>query len=484
MIGKQFKMFVFFVCCLVITVSVIIGLTFVFRHGFGMRIKTEAVPFEESARQLDNPNRGFYYIYDFLITDDDTDYESIVADKYRKDTDTDLTLVEICLRAYQESTISETGMNNIRALFQALETVDKQLIVRFVYDLEGKNLLYEPQDLNIILKHMEQVGPVLREHSGQIFILQGLFVGNWGEMHGSRFVEEENKKGNLRRLADQLADVTDPSTYLAVRTPEQWRIIVRSYTMESEEAKENALSGRMGLFNDGMLGSETDYGTYGTRTAETAGQYAKWNREDELAFQDEICCLVPNGGEVITKNSYNDFENAVKDMATMHVTYINREYDGAVIESWADSTVTEEGCFCGMDGLTYIERHLGYRLLIEDVDYIYRFWENSLLVNIAMKNVGFAPVYREPVKELKILNEQTEEIMTIPIEDSLSELAGGNKADLTRKIRADVNIGRLSAGKYTLYLTLTDPDTGKHIQLANEQEEETHGYRLGELTYK
>lgn len=428
MIGNQIKMFVIVMCSLAAVTALAAGIILVFHHGLGMRIKTQATRFDESARELDNPNRGFYFIYDFWITDSETDYESVVADRYQKDSETNLTLIQICLQDYQEGEISEAGMKNIRALFQALEVIDKQLIVRFVYDREGKNLLYEPQNLNIILKHMEQLGPVLQEHGGQIFILQGLFIGNWGEMHGSRYTQEECQEENLRRLASQLARVTDPSTYLAVRTPAQWRIIIQSYGLKDGTLGGNTLSRRIGLFNDGMFGNENDYGTYGTKTkTETApGQYEKWNRADEMAFQEELCCLVPNGGEVITPNSYNDMENAIEGMATMHVSYLNRAYDDAVLKKWANTTVTEEGCFDGMDGLTYVERHLGYRLLIDEVDYIYRVWENRLSVNIVMKNVGFAPVYREPIMELKLYNEKTAEISTIVIEDSLSDLVGGN----------------------------------------------------------
>lgn len=475
MIGNRLKTRAAALCLLAAAIVLIVGTVLVFHYGFGNRIKIKLVRFNESARQLDNPNRGFYYMYDFWITDEETDYEDIVADRFQYDTETNLSLLQICLQDYQNGGISEAGMKNIRALFKALETVDKQFIVRFVYDREGKNLLYEPQNLSTVLRHMEQVGSVLEEYRGQIFIVQGLFIGNWGEMHGSRYTEEEHEKENLRRLAKQLADVTDPSTYLAVRTPAQWRIIVQSYDSE------NGLKERMGLFNDGMLGNEYDYGTYGIGEEEEGVQYQKWNREDEMSFQEEICCLVPNGGEVITPNSYNDIERAIEGMATMHVTYLNGTYDNAVLKKWADTTVTEDGCFDGMDGLTYMERHLGYRLLIDKVDYDYRRGGNTLLLNIAMRNVGFAPIYREPIMKLKLYNENTGEITTMKAEGSLSGLVGGNHTELSQNICIDMDINGLSAGKYTMYLLLLDTASGKHIQLANEQEEEKYGYRLGEL---
>ena len=44
----------------------------------------------------------------------------------------------------------------------------------------GENEQYEPENLDIILQHMEQVGDVIREYHSRIYTLQGLFIGNWG----------------------------------------------------------------------------------------------------------------------------------------------------------------------------------------------------------------------------------------------------------------------------------------------------------------
>ncbi len=76
-------------------------------------------------------------------------------------------------------------------------------------------------------------------------------------------------------------------------------------------------------FNDGMLGSVSDYGTYSDNTRQDAGDFSAWTREEELAFQDVLCSSVPSGGEVIVDNPYNDLENAIADLKTMHVSYLN-----------------------------------------------------------------------------------------------------------------------------------------------------------------
>ena len=432
-----------------------------------MWIRTETVRFEESAKKLNNPNRGFYYIYDFWLSDEEVNYQKVIDDRFSQDQDTNLSLVQICLQEYRAGAISAAGLDHLKSLFQALEKTGKQLIVRFVYDREGRNLLYEPQKVEIILEHMSQVGPILQEYRDHIFTLQGVFVGNWGEMHGTRYSSEET----LRRLAIHLAAVTDESTYLAVRTPVQWRSITQDLEME--------VRNRLGLFNDGMLGNETDYGSYGTVDSGTAGIYEKWSRQEELYFQEKLCRQAPNGGEVINPNSFNDIDRAVEDMRIMHVTYLNRAYDGDVLEKWAESVVREAGCFNGSDGYTYMERHLGYRLFIDQVDFANRFWEKRLRVDVTFKNAGFAPVYREPEVELYLWNEAEQKETGYPVDCRLSELAGGVQDNRSMKIRVSLDLTGMRRGKYEVYIRITDPTTGRRIQLANEQEEEAYGYRLG-----
>ena len=51
-----------------------------------IQVETECFPFTESARELHNPNRGFYQLYTFWITDEQKDYEEFVESIDRKST--------------------------------------------------------------------------------------------------------------------------------------------------------------------------------------------------------------------------------------------------------------------------------------------------------------------------------------------------------------------------------------------------------------
>ncbi len=469
----------FMSCVIIILCMLCIGLYLMYVHE--KKIEIENYTFTESSRELKNPNRGFYRLYSFMITDTAEDYPKKISELYLHDTDTKLTLIQICLKSYRQGAITEEGIKNIEALFDALGTLDKQLVVRFTYDGDGENERYEPENIEIILEHMRQLEGVLRSHSRQIFSLQGLFIGNWGEMNGTRYNSDED----LRRLSDQLADVTEDSTYLAVRMPAQWRRIMQSESPSPEDHEGNPLYGRLGLFNDGMLGNESDYGTYSTQEDtddlyDTV--YPRFRRGEELEFQDRLCCQVPNGGEVINDNSYNALENALQDLRTMHVTYLNRAYDQEVMDKWKGTTIEEESCFNGMDGLTYIERHLGYRLVLTEAGIDYKKEEDVLNAAVSLKNIGFAPLYKEPKIRIILCNEKEDKPLVYPVEQSLDFLVGGMDTENILTLSADIPCSELTEKEYAVYFSMTDSDTGDIISLGNEEKEEQYGYCIGKIS--
>lgn len=450
------------------------------KENFHWNVSLVPQQFTESARSLSNPNRGFYYIYGFRIRDEQVDYAAQLKEKMEKDTETQLAMIQINLQEYREGAITETGMDNIRSLFTALEDIDKQLIVRFLYDWNGENELYEPENIEIILNHMDQMEEVLRAHEKKIFVLQGLFIGNWGEMNGTRYTDT----ASMQQLAQKLLEVTDSSTFLAVRMPAQWRKITQISDPSEETLNGQIFADRLSLYNDGMLGNEGDYGTYGTENEAVAGAFSSWTRVEEIAFQKALCSYVPNGGEVINDNSYNDFENAVIDLADMHITYINRDYDQKVLNKWAKTRVSTADIFDGMDGLSYIERHLGYRFVITENNMEHDFWHDVVSADVVMKNVGFAPVYKDCRAVAVLYDEAGNELYTSEIPHNIAGLSGGNSLDELEVLHIELPLQQLKEGQYELYLYLEDVSTGKHIAFAVEQAESARGYQLGTIEIK
>lgn len=81
--------------------------------------------------------------------------------------------------------------------------------------------------------------------------------------------------------------------YLAVRTPAQWR------TLRSEKEFRQKKYAHLALFDDGILGSMTHLGTFGTELREAAGWAQAWTRKEEMEFVNCLTEDMPCGGEVV-----------------------------------------------------------------------------------------------------------------------------------------------------------------------------------------
>ena len=405
---------------------------------------------QETADELYNPRRGGYHIYQFTVQDEQDFDEMYALTQYRKDTDTNLALVEINLCNYSNSDISEEGMQYLRELFRLLTKDRKDLIVRFLYDFNGTAFASEPKNLEQILSHMRQVSEVINDYKDRIYTLQGLFIGNWGEMNGSRY----SSQGDIQRLAETLLEVTDSSVMLAVRTPALYRMLC------GEDGKKNGmLSSRLGLFNDGMLGNEHDLGTYSSEKG-SAEYESAWIRSEELAFQDDLCRSVYNGGEVLSGSSYSLFPSAAADFSKMHVSYLNLDYDKRVWDQWRSDTVEEDSVFNGMDGETYMLRHLGYRPVVANAVLNLSSRKNTLEVKIRVQNDGFAPIYRSIDAYVDFSNGDTE--TRYKLEGNLSAICCGESALLT----AVIDLEALEPNPYTIALHMYFED-GTELETAN-----------------
>ena len=459
-----------------IFVCVIAVITVLFFQQFHYNLSAQTVTFTESSRILKNPNRGFYHIWGFYITDESTDWEKVILSK-GVDDGFSLALVEINLQEYRDGLISDKGMRNLKKLFEGLAKQDKHYVVRFLYDWDGRNMEVEPSNIDIIVGHIKQLKPILQKHADSIFVLQSLLVGDCGEIHDTKFADTKS----LRILASELAAVSTSDTYLAVRTPVQWRKITQAYG--NKELKKNSpYKNRLGLYNDGMLGNVYDCGTYGDQKRKKAGKYKAWTREEEINFQDVLCRKVPNGGEVVLANEYNDIDRAIKDMNRMHITYINQDHDLAVMEKWRNSTVDTDDIFDGMDGISYMQARLGYRLVLRECQMQQAFWKDKLYIRLDISNSGFAPIYKACDASLTFVPKTEDgKSYSIQVSHHLQELAGGSETDQISTIRASVPLSKLSRADYDVYFKLIDRASGKMIYFANEQDAEADGYKIGEI---
>lgn len=339
--------------------------------------------FKETLINLSNPCRGWYRMFSFTI-ENEPDLRTIDG---LPDYGDSMVQVVIDIGALKKESLQETHLKRIDKIIRYFNEKGKDLIVRIVYDHVGKAAEREPAFFNQVMDHAGQVSEILKRYPNEIFIYQGLLVGNWGEMHSSRFVDDER----FRQLSGIIEKGCGREQFMAVRRPVHWRTIRRLNVDGTDPKPKN-----IGLFNDGMFGSETDLGTYFQGERRENGWSHAWGREAELAFQEELCSYVPNGGEALYDEQFiknSDRTRFVEELSRMHVTYLNREHDIRLMEHWRKTIYKGRDIWNGNSLFTYIGAHLGYRFMVTKAE-MNRTVSGEYRLDITIANKGFAGIYR------------------------------------------------------------------------------------------
>lgn len=463
----------FFICAIV-TVVIIVHLISFQR----LSVTYEQSISQESNSIMQNPFRGFYKINGYMLSDKTNKKELTKQIKQNcKANSYPLVLLEINLKNYANTDISSSAQQQLDTILTQYTSAKKQIILRFLYDWDGKALQSEPSDFFRIKNHIQQLSSTINKYKNCIYIIQGAFIGNVGEMNNSNY----NDIDQIRQLIETLAESTDPQIYLAVRTPAQLRSILRTRTpLSSQDSESGNLASRLGLYNDGMLGNVYDMGTYDdTPITSGSDMDEPGTREEELLYQYKLCQYVPNGGEVAIDNEYNDLENAVTDLAQMHVSYLNSEHEEDVLNKWKKSTYTGDDVFSGCTGYDYVEAHLGYRYFIQEshLDFHSIVGDDTTLY-LTIANSGFSSAYKKYDTTLLITNQDTGKTKRLETTIDNRRISGNDQ--VTFKISPDIR--SLKKGTYTLSLEMKDSYTEDCIHFANAGSEDSDSVSVGTLT--
>lgn len=395
----------------------------------------------ETTAKLRSPERGFYSILRFTA-----DEEYKMPEDYTRHPDDTLILVEINLENYSASALSERALSGIYALFDSLRSTGCGLIVRFLYDWCGKNLITEPKSIDIILGHIAQLGTAIKNNADIIYLLQGLFIGNWGEMHGSRFIRADH----LKRLYSALIEATENRVKVTVRTPALWRAVT-GVSFASDVKQGGSFPG---LFNDAMLGNDSEYGTFSADPME---------REEEKKLQKKLYRTVPYGGEVVGVEPQSDAKRAMEALQKTGVSYLNRHYDENTLNKWKNTAVDDGSIWNGTTYFDYAQAHLGYRFVIRGVSLRRSAFSGSVSAKVRVENIGFAPIYHDTAAELVLVCDNREAVF--PMTGEINNLFR-NSGDvcLTAKLPALTE----NNGDYDIYFRLKSLKYNVTIPTANK----------------
>ena len=430
---------------------------------------------EEDTSIVRNPDRGFYKLIQVELQQGDEDFtrfEKQIISVENEYPDISIISFQLNLKNYTQKTeINKTKIKDINKYFSIMREHGYKVIFRVVYDSEGtKNP--EPE-FDMLLKQIEQLKDIYVSNKDIIFVVEAGYLGSYGEWHDGRYDKDLEKKN---KIIEKLLEIIPEEIQINLRKPQFIIDYIGNKTTISEmNAFSSEKIARLGLHNDGYLASETDLGTF-----------EKNERTESLKWQSAQTKYTAFGGEAQNKNSiYNDLSNAIEDMKIRHCNYLNRTYDREVKEKWKNTKYTgKDPNYIGIDGMTYIQNHLGYRLLLQECSIKGQQASGSANVDIVINNVGFGNIIKSKKIELIYVNEKS----TYKIETNI---------DIRKQIQNSeyiINIddklpANMKEGKYKVYLSICEPyeslknNSNYYIKLVNKGiwNEEIKGNYIGEI---
>ena len=399
-----------------------------------------------------NPERGYYYPVDFTSGSSALKSSAVKAQRLEGRT---LYYLGFYLTDFMKGDISKSYLEKIQTSLDAIRDGGAKCILRFAYKSSENNKPWDPS-VDIVLRHVEQLKPILQANEDVIFVLQAGFVGVWGEWYYTQnFIMNPSSDADYaprRKLTDALLDALPASRQIQLRTP-QFKMRMFGLSVKDTLTAKTAHSGtpvsRLAGHNDCFGAAADDWGTFDNEP-----------RDRDFWKADTRYTIM--GGETCNVSDYCTCQASLKDMEDYHWTFLNSGYHGDVINRWKTQGCADE-----------INNRLGYRLVLLES---YRS-ENpaageKFSIALKIENKGFAAPQ----------NPRNAILVFIAEDGTKHEFPMGVDP---RTWHPGVSMARCSftlpADKGTMYLNLSDPLLPERpeysIALANEGVFETRtGY--------
>jgi hypothetical protein len=381
-----------------------------------------AATYQPSDDDFPNPERGFYEQQSYNPERGQLRPLDPARLRHARDNGTSLLRMYWIFSEFRDRPLSPAMLDRVRADFAAARASGIKVIGRFAYNFGPTGAPDAPLDL--VLTHLDQLGPVLRENADVLAFLEAGFIGTWGEWHDST----HGLLSHTREIVDKILEALPPDRMLALRYPRHKMALYGPEPLTPEEAFTAIPKARVGAHNDCFLASKDDWGTW-TKNAAA-----------EKAFYHQDNLFVPQGGETCNfKEDAQPFvgcENALRELAFQRFNTLNSGYHPEVLDSW-----TRGGC------MGEIRRRLGYRFRL--VDSSAQVVGRELRVSVTVRNDGFANLYNPRPVILVLRNRSTGRMQRVPVDSDPRRWMPSESA--TFSIAAS-----LAPGEYDILLHLPD----------------------------
>ena len=423
------------------------------------------VTYEASAETIANPQRGFYHHTETHYRADNSGYTPLnVAElaAFRTEGVTQILRVFYLEKFAANPELDTAWLDLVQADYDTARAAGVSVITRFAY-VQGGAFPYEPPHgdapLDVVLSHISQLGPILRANSDVIPVIQNGLIGLWGEgYYTDHFVADPANPGVV--TANDWAKRSAVTEALLAELPADRGVQVRTMAskqqllgvpagpesaVSAEQAWTDTTIARVGHHNDCLLAAPDDWGTFLSDPIELDQQYLE---ADSL--------YVPVGGETCNVNPpRSEWPSASAELARYHYSYLNRDYNQYVLNSWGEAGITETA------------QRLGYRFVLESSTTTPQA-DGTTLVSIRVRNDGWAAPYTPRPAELQLSGETG--IVTVAFDtnsDARAWLPGTTTTLRATVGSPDLN-GAVAGGSYELALVLpsADPSTNGDARFA------------------
>lgn len=389
----------------------------------------DKILFQEDISQIKNPERGWFRIFK---SDEMNGIEKLKAQKIS------IVLLEADLKEFVTVPISEEKLDEISDAFTSARNNDLQVIFRAAYDFDGLPSS-EPKSLDIIKGHITQLKSILYRNEDILYCVQAGFLGPWGEWHSS-FYGDPPSLTAMKTVLFELMDAVPKTRAVLVRRPVFIREIYKGEPGGNIIAETSAYDGsdlsRTGYFNDALLSTDDEYGTYSDM---------EYSRQDELEWADIHTKFTPFVGETNYLGANNNPENAVYELNKLHAQSINIDYLPEVITKWKTTAYNDINTY------DYISNRLGYRFILSEMKISSQVIKGGVLhVVLNMKNEGFGNLINR--REFEMILKNGPVIYSAKVSDDPRMWFRENgmmKKDLYFSVPS-----KISSGKWSVYLNL------------------------------
>lgn len=382
-----------------------------------------------------NPERGFYRFASDPSNITATSLLYVVQDGQR------LVYTPGDLSAYRTRNLPASYLAKLDTGFANLRKQGLKAVLRFAYnypETEADYLNAQDATLSRVKRHLVQLQPVLQKNADVIAVVQGGFIGAWGEWHtSSNGLTTPVRKAAVR---DALLAAVPPGLPLHLRYPADlasWYPVPA--TLEQWLSPTPPAAARIGLHNDCFLASADDVGTYFSQTAAQS--------EALRAYAQQASAVTGAGGETcappVPAQARMACADILREGAAYHMSYLNRDYYAGFFAQWQAG-----GC------LAEVSRRLGYRLALNEVSHsTVAVRGGTLAWAVSLVNHGWARPMNARGLALSLVDAQGQTtVLTLPDSD-LRQAGPGQTLQLSGEVALP---STLAAGLYRAHLAAPD----------------------------